>query len=69
MMSLLNYAPFWRGELERRGGGFLHSEPRRPVEEANSGVTRFVQRLKHSMIGDHGAVSVRDIGNDEQEHW
>jgi hypothetical protein len=41
----------------------LHSEPRR---QANSGVTRFVQRLKHSMTGDHGAVSVRDI--DEQVH-
>jgi hypothetical protein len=28
---------------------------RRSVEEANSEVTRFVQRLKHSMTGDHDA--------------
>jgi hypothetical protein len=35
MMNLLNYAPLRRSEG--------------PVEEANSGVTRLVQRVKHSM--------------------
>jgi hypothetical protein len=35
------------GEARTRGGGFALGP--RLAEEANSGVTRFVQRVKHSM--------------------
>jgi hypothetical protein len=51
-MNSLNFAPFWRGEgplARARGGGFAFG--------GLSGVTRFVQWQKHSMTGDHGAIS------------
>jgi hypothetical protein len=61
MMNLLNYAPFWRGEGPR-GGRYC---TRRPVKDANSG-DEIHPRVKVISTGDHGAVSVRKIGDDEQ---
>jgi hypothetical protein len=61
-MNLLNYAPFWRGDEGRtaRGrfctrGSKLSGDEIRPTGKAFDVI----------LTGDYGAVSVRDIGNDE----
>ena len=62
---------------ENQEGGTTSGKvcPRRPVEETNSRVTRFVQRVKHSMtlrvvINDHGASQYRISEKaEEQEAW
>jgi hypothetical protein len=66
MMNLLNYAPFWRGEGQTGRGGFaLRGLSRKQTQG-------FVQRRRVNafdviLTGDHGAVSVRDIGDEEED--
>jgi hypothetical protein len=56
------------GDAEDQKGTVLHSEA---CQGSKLRVTRFVQRVKVFDVistGDHGAVSVWDIGDDEQDH-
>ena len=59
MMKLFNYAPFWRGEGTKRASLCT----RWSVEEA-----RGDEICKASILtGDHGVVSARNIGDDEEK--
>ena len=49
MMNLFNHAPFWGGEGPRAKDYRGRFCTWRPIKEANSGVTRFVQHGKHSI--------------------